>query len=109
MNNQALAKSAVISALLQIVMVFINFKFPGILGGQLPPIGGTAIGGIGGLLYGMFAGGGATPQNAGGGAAAGAIGGLIGSAASMAMQWGATRMARSWTWRQAIWTFWRRS
>ncbi len=85
MNTQALTKSAIISTVLQVIMVLVNHYAPGLAGSNLAPIGGTAIGGIGGLVYGMLAKGGTNGQNAGGGAAAGAIGGVLGSVLSMAM------------------------
>lgn len=83
MNTQALTKSAIVSTILQVLMV-VGARYIPALGNMqnLFPVAGTAIGGIGGLLYGMLAKGGATPQNAGGGAAAGAIGGVLGSALS---------------------------
>ena len=85
MNNQALTKSAIISTILQVIMVLVNHYAPTLAGPNLAPIGGTAIGAIGGLCYGMLARGGTTAQNAGGGAAAGAIGGVLGSLLSMGM------------------------
>lgn len=85
MNTQALTKSAIVSTVLQVIMVLVNHYAPGLAGPMLAPVGGTAIGGIGGLIYGMLAKGGAHAQNAGGGAAAGAIGGVLGSVLSMAM------------------------
>ncbi|HEX7918773.1 MAG TPA: hypothetical protein VF454_05175, partial [Gemmatimonadales bacterium] len=85
MNTQALTKSAIVSTILQVIMVLVNHYAPGLAGPNLAPIGGTAIGGIGGLVYGMLAKSAQTPQNAGGGAAAGAIGGILGSVLSMGL------------------------
>jgi hypothetical protein len=85
MNTQALTKSAIVSTVLQVIMVLVNHYAPGLAGPNLAPIGGTAIGAVGGLVYGILAKGGNNGQNAGGGAAAGAIGGVLGSVLSMAM------------------------
>ncbi len=85
MNSQALTKSAIVSTILQVIMVLVNHYAPTLAGPNLAPIGGTAIGAVGGLAYGMFAKGGSMGQNAGGGAAAGAIGGVLGSLLSMGM------------------------
>lgn len=85
MDPQALTRSAIASTLLQVAMVLVNHFAPTLFGPGLPPIGGTAIGGVAGLIYGMLARNGAPGPNAGGGAAAGAIGGVLGSALSMLM------------------------
>jgi hypothetical protein len=85
MDNQALTRSAIGSTVLQVIMVLVNHYAPGLAGPNLAPIGGTAIGAVGGLLYGMLAKGGPTGQNATGGAASGAIGGILGSALSMGL------------------------
>ena len=85
MNNQALTRSAIVSTILQVIMVLVNHYAPNLAGPQLAPIGGTSIGAAAGVLYGLWAKGGAAPQNAGGGAAAGAIGGILGSALSMGL------------------------
>ena len=85
MDNQALTRSAIGSTILQVIMVLVNHYAPGLAGPQLAPIGGTAIGAIGGLLYGMLAKAGSQGQNAAGGAASGAIGGILGSALSMGL------------------------
>lgn len=84
-NQQALTKSAIASTLLQVAMVLVNHFAPTLFGPNLPAIGGTAIGGVAGIIYGMLANSAAPGPNAGGGAAAGAIGGVLGSALSMAM------------------------
>ncbi|HTK57116.1 MAG TPA: hypothetical protein VL295_09825 [Gemmatimonadales bacterium] len=85
MNTQALTKSAIVSTVLQVIMVLVNHYQPGLAGPNLAPIGGTAIGAIGGFIYSMLAMGGSQGQAAGGGAAAGAIGGVLGSVLSMGM------------------------
>lgn len=85
MDQQALTKSALASTLLQVAMVLVNHFAPTLFGPNLPAIGGTAIGGVAGIIYGMLARNGAPGPNAGGGAAAGAIGGVLGSLLSMVM------------------------
>lgn len=85
MNTQALTKSAIVSTILQVIMVLVNHYAPGIGGQNLAPVGGTAIGAIGGFVYSMLAKGGSQGQAAGGGAAAGAIGGVLGSVLSMGL------------------------
>lgn len=84
MNTQALTKSAIVSTLLQVIMVLVNHYAHTTVGDNFAPIAGTALGGVGGAVYGMLARG-TQAQNAGGGAAAGAIGGVLGSVLSMAM------------------------
>lgn len=85
MNSQVFTKSAVISTILQVLMVLLNHYAPQLAGPMLAPIGGTGIGLVAGILYGMWAKSGTMGQNAGGGAAAGAAGGVLGSILSMAL------------------------
>lgn len=85
MNNPVFTKSAIVSTILQVIMVLVNHYAPGLAGPNLAPIGGTGIGLIAGVLYGIWAKGGAMGQNAAGGAAAGAAGGVLGALVSMGL------------------------
>jgi len=77
-----LIKAATIGTVLQVLMVVGGHFMPQLA--QLFPVLGTGLGGLTGLLFGLFSRG-ATGALAGGGAASGAIGGLLGSAVSMAL------------------------
>lgn len=85
MNTQILTKSAIISTILQVIMVLVNHYAPTLGGPNLAPIAGTSIGAAAGVLYGLWAAGGPVGPSAIGGAAAGAIGGILGSILSMAL------------------------
>ncbi len=85
MNNQVLTRSAIVSTILQVVMVLVNHYAPALAGPMLAPIGGTGIGLVAGVLYGLWAKGGTLGQNAAGGAAAGVVGGVLGSLLSMGL------------------------
>ena len=78
-----LLKATTISTVLQVLMVVGGHFMPQLA--QLFPVLGTGLGGVAGLLFGLFNKGATGGALAGGGAAAGGIGGLIGSAVSMAM------------------------
>jgi len=85
MNSQVFTRSAIISTILQVIMVLVNHYAPNLAGPMLAPIGGTGIGAAAGVIYGLMAKGGTMGQNALGGAAAGATGGVLGSILSMAL------------------------
>src|SRR5258706_42364 len=85
MNTQVLTRSAIVSTILQVLMVLVNHYAPGLVGPMLAPVGGTAIGALAGLMYSRNAAGGTAGQGAAGGAAAGAIGGVLGSLLSMGL------------------------
>lgn len=85
MNNQAFTRSAIVSTIVQVIMVLVNHYAPTLFGPMLPPLGGTAIGAAAGVVYGLWAKGGTMAQNAAGGAAAGATGGVLGSLLSMGL------------------------
>ena len=85
MNSQALTKAAIISTILQVIMVLVNHYAPTLAGPMLAPVGGTAIGAIVGVIYAMQAREGTAGQNAAGGGAAGAIGGVLGSVLSLGL------------------------
>ena len=78
-----LLKATTIGTVLQVLMVVGGHYMPQLA--QLFPVLGTALGGITGLLFGLFRKGATGGTLAGGGAAAGGIGGLLGSVVSMAM------------------------
>ena len=42
MNTQALTKSAIVSTILQVIMVLVNHYAPSLAGPMLAPVGGTA-------------------------------------------------------------------
>ena len=85
MNSQVFTKSAIVSTIVQVIMVLVNHYAPTLFGPMLPPLGGTGIGAAAGVIYGLWAKGGTIGQNALGGAAAGATGGILGAILSMAL------------------------
>ncbi len=82
-SGSPLLKATTIGTILQVLMVVAGHFMPQVA--QLFPVVGTGLGGLTGLLFGMFNKGAAGGALAGGGAAAGGIAGLIGSVISMAM------------------------
>ena len=83
MGSNPLLKSAGIATILQLLMVFLGRNNPGIA--AMFPAVGTGLGGLAGLLFGMWSKGATTGAQAGGGAIAGGLSGLIGSVVSMAL------------------------
>ncbi len=82
-GGNPLLKATTIGTILQVLMVVGGHYLPQLA--QLFPVLGTGLGGLAGLLFGLFNKGASGGVLAGGGAAAGGIGGLLGSAISMAM------------------------
>ncbi len=82
-RGNPLLKATTISALLQLLMVVGGHFLPQLA--QLFPVLGTGLGGVAGILFGLFSKGATGGALAGGGAAAGGLGGLLGSVVSMAM------------------------
>ncbi len=82
MNKPAFGRATVVGTVLQLAMIAIGHFKPGLMDGNFFPIVGTALGGVTGVLYGMWAKGGSAGQNAIGGAVAGGVAGVLGSAAS---------------------------
>ncbi len=78
-----LVKAATIGTVLQVLMVVAGHFMPQLA--QLFPVLGTGLGGVTGLLFGLFNKGATGGSLAGGGAVAGGLAGLLGSAVSMAM------------------------
>lgn len=85
MNSQVLTRSAIISTILQVIMVLVNHYAHDAVGPGFAPLVGTSIGAAAGTIYGLKAKGGTMGRNALGGAAAGATGGVLGSILSMAL------------------------
>jgi hypothetical protein len=82
MQKPALIRSTFVGTALQLTMILIGHLSPGLLQGNFFPIVGTALGGVTGYLYGIWAKGGGMGANAIGGAIAGGIAGVVGSAVS---------------------------
>ena len=78
-----LLKATAIGTLLQVLMVVCGHLMPQVA--QLFPVLGTGLGGLTGLLFGLFNKGATGGALVGGAAASGGIAGLLGSAVSMAL------------------------
>ncbi len=78
-----LLKATAMGTLLQVLMVVAGHFMPQVA--QLFPVVGTGLGGLTGLLFGLFSKGTAGGALAGGAAASGGIAGLLGSTVSMAL------------------------
>ena len=81
--SNPMVKSAVIGTILQLAMVVLGHFVPQVA--SLFPIVGTGIGGLAGLLNGLWSKGASMGAAAGGGAVAGGAGGLIGTLVSSLM------------------------
>ena len=81
--SNPMVKSAVIGTILQLLMVVVGHFVPQVA--NLFPIAGTGIGGLAGLLNGLWSKGASMGAAAGGGAVAGGAGGLIGTLVSSLM------------------------
>jgi hypothetical protein len=81
--SNPMVKSAVIGTILQLVMVVVGHFVPQVASAF--PIAGTGIGGLAGLLNGLWSKGASMGAAAGGGAVAGGAGGLIGTLVSSLM------------------------
>lgn len=75
--SNATMKAAIVSVVLQVIMVVVGHYVPQVA--NLFPVAGTGIGGIAGLLNGIWSANASQPQAAGGGAVAGGTGGLLGT------------------------------
>jgi len=75
--SNATMKSAIIGLVLQCLMVVVGHYVPSVA--RFFPIAGTGIGGIAGLLNGLWSGNASQTAAAGGGAVAGGAGGLVGT------------------------------
>ncbi len=73
-------KSAIVGTVLQLLMVVVGHYVPQIA--NLFPVLGTGIGGVAGILNGLWGRGASMQSAAGGGAVAGGAGGLIGTLVS---------------------------
>mgnify|MGYP001210617946 FL=1 len=73
-------KSAIIGTVLQLIMVVVGHFVPQVA--NLFPIAGTGIGGLAGILNGLWGAKAGMPAAAGGGAVAGGVGGAIGTLVS---------------------------
>lgn len=78
--SNATMKSAIIGVVLQVIMVVVGHYVPQVA--NLFPVAGTGIGGIAGLLNGLWSANASQQAAAGGGAVAGGAGGLLGTALS---------------------------
>ena len=78
-----LLKATTIGTLLQVLMVVAGHFMPQVA--QLFPVVGTGLGGVTGLLFGLFNKNASGDALAGGAAASGGIGGLLGAVVSMAL------------------------
>jgi hypothetical protein len=78
--SNPMIKSAIIGTVLQLIMVVVGHYVPQVA--NLFPIAGTGIGGLAGILNGLWASKGSMPSAAGGGAVAGGVGGAIGTLVS---------------------------
>jgi hypothetical protein len=70
-------KSAIVGIVLQVIMVVVGHYVPQVA--SLFPVAGTGIGGIAGLLNGLWSANSSQQAAAGGGAVAGGAGGLLGT------------------------------
>lgn len=75
--SNATTKAAIIGVVLQVIMVVVGHYVPSVA--NLFPVAGTGIGGIAGLLNGLWSANASQPAAAGGGAVAGGAGGLLGT------------------------------
>ena len=75
--SNPMVKSAIIGIVLQVIMVMVGHYVPSVA--NLFPVAGTGIGGIAGLLNGLWSANASHQANAGGGAVAGGVGGLLGT------------------------------
>lgn len=73
-------KSAIVGTVLQLLMVVVGHYVPQVA--SLFPIAGTGIGGLAGILNGLWGPKASLPAAAGGGAVAGGVGGAIGTLVS---------------------------
>ena len=78
--SNPMVKSAIVGTILQLIMVVVGHYVPQVA--SLFPIAGTGIGGLAGILNGLWSAKGSMPAAAGGGAVAGGVGGAIGTLVS---------------------------
>lgn len=75
--SNPMVKSAIVGIVLQVIMVVVGHYVPSVA--NLFPVAGTGIGGVAGLLNGLWSGNASQQATAGGGAVAGGAGGLLGT------------------------------
>jgi len=75
--SNPMVKSAIVGVVLQVIMVVVGHYVPQVA--SLFPVAGTGIGGIAGLLNGLWSANASQQAAAGGGAVAGGAGGLLGT------------------------------
>ena len=75
--SNPMVKSAIVGIVLQVIMVVVGHYVPSVA--NLFPVAGTGIGGITGILNGLWSANAPHPAAAGGGAVAGGAGGLLGT------------------------------
>ena len=75
--SNPMVKSAIVGIVLQVIMVVVGHYVPSVA--NLFPVAGTGIGGIAGLLNGLWSGNASQQAAAGGGAVAGGAGGALGT------------------------------
>ena len=75
--SNPMVKSAIVGIVLQVIMVVVGHYVPAVA--NLFPVAGTGIGGIAGILNGLWSANAPHPGAAGGGAVAGGAGGLLGT------------------------------
>jgi len=85
MNKPALTRATIAGTILQVAMIAIGHYKPDLMNGNFFAIVGTTLGGVTGVLYGMWAKEGSAGQNAAGGAVAGGVAGVLGATASAAL------------------------
>ena len=78
--SNPMVKSAIVGIVLQVIMVVVGHYVPQVA--SLFPVAGTGIGGIAGLLNGLWSASASQQAAAGGGAVAGGAGGLLGTVLS---------------------------
>jgi phage-related protein len=83
MGNNPLIRATGVGAVLQVVMVVAGHFMPSLMDAGLFPIGGTAIGGLTGVLAALWQKGAPMGKSVGGGALAGGVAGVLGTVVSV--------------------------